>query len=150
MVAIRHRTTLDGSHRVRNPNSEFYLRPLEEVVTLFHDCPDAVATTLAIAERCKAFDLTRDLGYTFPDFRGADRAPAPQALAELCNARLQERYPPGSLYNAQAVRRLAEELQLIEHHKLLCFFLVYHDRFELARAVASEVCCGAWYGDGIF
>src|SRR5882762_5408951 len=35
MVAIRHRTTLDGSHRVRNPNSEFYLRPLEEVIALF-------------------------------------------------------------------------------------------------------------------
>ncbi len=139
MVAIRHRTTLDGSHRVRNPNSEFYLRPLEEVVALFHDCPDAVATTLAIAERCKAFDLTRDLGYTFPDFRGADRAPAPQALAELCNARMQERYPPGSLHHAQAVRRLAEELQLIEHHKLSGFFLVYHDLFDLAREVAADI-----------
>src|SRR6266705_2882634 len=139
MVAIRHRTTLDGSHRVRNPNSEFYLRPLDEVVALFSDCPDAVATTLAIAERCKAFDLTRDLGYIFPDFRGADRAPAPQALAELCNARLQERYPPGSLYHAQAVRRLAEELQLIEHHKLIGFFLVYHDLFDLAREVAADI-----------
>src|SRR5438132_1756858 len=139
MVAIRHRTTLDGSHRVRNPNSEFYLRPLEEVVALFDDCPDAVATTLAIAERCKAFDLTRDLGYTFPDFRGADRAPAPQALAELCIARMQERYPPGSLYHAQAVRRLDEELRLIEHHKLSGFFLVYHDLFDLARDVAAEI-----------
>src|SRR6266566_4346412 len=139
MVAIRHRTTLDGSHRVRNPNSEFYLRPLDEVVALFRDCPDAVATTLAIAERCKTFDLTRDLGYIFPDFRGADRAPAPQALAELCNARLQERYPPGSLYHAQAVRRLAEELQLIEHHKLSGFFLVYHDLFDLAREVAADI-----------
>src|SRR6266568_4010589 len=139
MVAIRHRTTLEGSHRVRNPNSDFYLRPLDEVVALFSDCPDAVATTLAIAERCKAFDLTRDLGYIFPDFRGADRAPAPQALAELCNARLQERYPPGSLYHAQAVRRLAEELQLIEHHKLSGFFLVYHDLFDLAREVAADI-----------
>src|SRR2546428_942242 len=139
MAAIRHRTTLDGSHRVRNPNSEFYLRPLEEVVALFHDCPDAVAQALAIAERCKAFDLTRDLGYAFPDFRGADRAPAPQALAELCNARMQERYPPGSLYHAQAVRRLAEELQLIEHHKLSGFFLVYHDLFDLAREVAADI-----------
>src|SRR2546425_8647398 len=27
LVAIRHRTTLDGSHHVRRPNSEFYLRP---------------------------------------------------------------------------------------------------------------------------
>src|SRR6266850_2164238 len=121
MVAIRHRTTLDGSHRVRNPNSEFYLRPLEEVVALFHDCPDAVATTLAIAERCKAFDLTRDLGYTFPDFRGVDRAPAPQALAELCRARLGQRYPEGSAHRADAERRLAEELTLIEHHRLSGF-----------------------------
>src|SRR6184192_2131339 len=148
MVAIRHRTTLDGSHRVRNPNSEFYLRPLEEVVALFADCPDAVATTLAIAERCKAFDLTRDLGYIFPDFRGADRAPAPQALAELCNARMQERYPPGSLYHAQAVRRLAEELQLIEHHKLSGFFLVYHDLFDLAREVAADIRRGSRRASG--
>src|SRR5438093_314157 len=139
MVAIRHRTTLDGSHRVRNPNSEFSLRPLEEVVALFDDCPDAVAITLAIAERCKAFDLTRDLGYSFPDFHGSGRAPAPRALAELCIARMQERYPPGSLYHAQAVRRLDDELRLIEHHKLSGFFLVYHDLFDLARDVAAEI-----------
>src|SRR5512145_2794957 len=148
MIAIRHRTTLDGSHRVRNPNSEFYLRPLEEVMALFDYCPDAVATTLAIAERCKAFDLTRDLGYTFPDFRGADRAPAPQALAELCNARLRERYPPGSLYHMQAVRRLDEELKLIDHHKLCGFFLVYHDLFDLAREVAVDVRRGSRRASG--
>ena len=148
MVAIRHRTTLDGSHRVRNPNSEFYLRPLDEVVSLFDDCPDAVATTLAIAERCKGFDITRDLGYTFPDFRGAAHAPAPQALAELCTGRLLERYPPGSIYHAQAVRRLDEELKLIEHHKLSGFFLVYHDLFDLAREVAVDVRRGSRRASG--
>jgi error-prone DNA polymerase len=148
MVAIRHRTTLDGAHRVRNPNSEFYLRPLEEVIALFRDCPDAVATTVAIAERCRAFDLTRDLGYTFPDFRGADRAPAPQALAELCRARMDERYPDDSLYRSQAVRRLEEELVLIEHHKLSGFFLVYHDLFDLARAVATDVRSGSRRASG--
>src|SRR2546430_2304271 len=139
MVSIRHRTTLDGSHRLRNPNSEFYLRLPAEIVSLFADCPDAVATTLALAERCRSFDITRDLGYTFPDFRGADRAPAPKALAELGHARMQERYPPGSLYHAQALRRLEAELVLIEHHKLSGFFLVYHDLFDLAREVATDV-----------
>ena len=148
MVAIRHRTTLDGSHRVRNPNSEFCLRPLDEVISLFNDCPDAVATTLAIAERCKAFDITRDLGYTFPDFRGSERAPAPQALTELCLARLVERYPPDSIYHAQAVRRLDEELKLIEHHKLCGFFLVYHDLFDLAREVAIDVRRGSRRASG--
>ena len=148
LVAIRHRTTLDGSHRARHPNSEVYLRPLEEVVSLFKDCPDAVANGLAIAERCRAFDLTRDLGYTFPDFRGADRAPAPQALAELCRAQLSQRYPEGSDYRAAAERRLAEELTLIEHHRLSGFFLVYHDLFELAREVAADVRRGSRRASG--
>src|SRR5437899_788582 len=139
LVAIRHRTTLDGAHGARRPNSEFSLRPLEEVTVLFRDCPDAVATTVAIAARCRAFDLTRDLGYGFPDFRGADRTPAPRALAELCRARLEERYAPGTEHRAEAERRLEQELTLIEHHQLSGFFLVYHDLFDLAREVAADV-----------
>jgi error-prone DNA polymerase len=139
LVAIRHRTTLDGSHRMRLPNSEFYLRPPREVEMMFADCPDAVANTEVIADRCKAFDITQDLGYVFPDFNGAHRAPAPQALAELCRARLEERYPPDAPHRIAAERRLAEELALIEHHKLSGFFLVYNDLFDLAREVAADV-----------
>ncbi len=139
LVAIRHRSTLDGSHAVRRPNSEFCLRPPEAVAALFADRPDAIAHTAFIAQRCAAFDLTEDLGYTFPDFRGADRTPAPRALAELCSTRLEERYPEGSPLRAEAESRLVEELRLIEHHKLSGFFLVYHDLFELAREVARDV-----------
>src|SRR3989441_198749 len=139
LVAIRHRTTLHGSHHVRRPNGEFSLRPPGEAAALFADCPDGVANTLVIAERCRAFDLTRDLGYRFPDFHGADRAPAPRALAELCRAKLEERYLPDSEHRAEAEQRLAAELTLIEHHRLSGFFLVYHDLFDLARAVAADV-----------
>src|SRR5947207_389509 len=139
LVAIRHRTTLDGSHNVRHANSEFFLRPPQEVEELFRDCPDAVANTIVLAERCRAFDLTRDLGYTFPDFRGADLTPAPRALAELCRAKLEELYPTGSPHRDDALRRLEQELTLIEHHRLSGFFLVYHDLFDLAREVAADV-----------
>src|SRR5256884_37079 len=139
LVAIRHRTTLDGSHNVRHANSEFFLRRPQEVDELFRDCPDAVANTIVLAERCRAFDLTRDLGYTFPDFRGADLTPAPRALAELCRAKLEELYPAGSPHRDDALRRLEQELTLIEHHRLSGFFLVYHDLFDLAREVAADV-----------
>jgi error-prone DNA polymerase len=148
LVAIRHRTTLDGSHDVRHANSEFFLRPPQEVETLFRDCPDAVANTLVLAERCREFDLTRDLGYRFPDFHGAERAPAPRALAELCRARLEERYPAGSLHRVEAERRLAEELRLVERHGLSGFFLVYHDLFDLARQVAADVRRGSRRAQG--
>jgi len=143
LTALRHRQTLDGSHDVRRPNGEFYLRTPDHVAALFRDRPDAVAHTRVIAERCAAFDLTRDLGYTFPDFRGANRAPAPRALAELCRARLDERYPEGSDLRDEAVRRLDEELRLVEHHKLSGFFLVYNDLFDLAREVAADVRAGS-------
>jgi error-prone DNA polymerase len=139
LVAIRHRTTLDGSHAVRRANSEFALRPPAAVAALFRDRPDAVARAGEIAARCRAFDLTRDLGYTFPDFRGAERTPAPRALAELCRARLDERYPPDAALRADAASRLEEELRLVAHHGLSGFFLVYHDLFELAREVAADV-----------
>jgi error-prone DNA polymerase len=139
LVAIRNRSTLDASHAVRRANSEFFLRPPEEVAMVFRDRPDAVANSALIAERCKVFDLTKDLGYTFPDFRGAGRLTAPQALHEFCRTRLDELYPLGSKHRQDAESRLAEELRLIEHHKLCGFFLVYHDLFELAREVGRDV-----------
>src|SRR2546427_532441 len=137
LVAIRHRTTLDGSHDVRHANSEFFLRPPEEVEALFRDCPDAVANTLVLAERCREFDLTRDLGYRFPDFHGAELAPAPRALAELCRARLEERYPIDSLHRGEAERRLADELRLVQAHGLRGIFLVYYDLLALARQLRA-------------
>src|ERR1041385_8452195 len=94
LVAIRHRTTLDGSHHVRRANSEFFLRPPADVEELFRDCLDAVANTIVLATRCRSSDLTRDLGYRFPDFHGAERAPAPRALAELCRGRGARRGAP--------------------------------------------------------
>src|SRR5436309_10421943 len=139
LVAIRHRTTLDGSHAVRRPNSEFALRRPQDVAMMFCDCPDAVANTLLLAERCAAFDLTRDLGYRFPDFRGSGEQGAPRALAELCRARLEERYPEGSTHRAEAERRLAEELRLTEHLGLAGFFLVSHHLVDLAREAAADV-----------
>ncbi len=66
LVAIRHRTILDGCHRERRPNAEFYLRPPEEMERIFARYPEAIRTTELIAERCRQFDLTRDLGTPFP------------------------------------------------------------------------------------
>jgi len=148
LTAIRHRTTLDGSHAVRRANGEFYLRPPGAVETLFADRPDAIAHTREIAARCTAFDLTRDLGYVFPDFRGAAGRTAPRALAELCRARLDDRYPQGSPHRAEAESRLEEELRLVRHHGLCGFFLVYHDLFELAREVAADVRRGSRRASG--
>src|SRR5207249_12108610 len=38
LVAIKHRTTLDGSHRLRHANAEHYLKSADEMAELFEDC----------------------------------------------------------------------------------------------------------------
>ncbi|MEX2530776.1 MAG: error-prone DNA polymerase [Gemmatimonadota bacterium] len=144
LTAIRHRTTLDDSHGRRRPNACFSLAPPQEMAHRFRDRPDAVANTLRIAERCTAFDLTRDLGYTFPDFEGSEGGSATQVLTAVTKAVLEERYPAGPgtgdrRRRVEAERRLEEELRLVEHHGLSGFFLVYRDIMELAREVGRRV-----------
>ena len=139
LVAIRHRTTLDGAHAFRRPNRTFALTAPARMARRFQSRPDALRSTLVLAERCAEFDLNRDLGYAFPDFEGSDRGSAPVILAQVAGALMEEKYPPGSPHRAAAERRLEEELRLVDHHKLSGFFLVYRDIMNLARTVAAEV-----------
>lgn len=139
LVAIRNRTTLDASHALRRGNARFHLEAPGDRALRFAGRPDAVASTLRIAERCAAFDLTRDLGYRFPDFQGGERGEAPRVLREVCHALFQDRYPPGYRRRAEAEARLEEELALVERHGLSGFFLVYRDILELGREVAARV-----------
>ena len=139
LVAIRTRTTLDGSHAERRPNGEFHLRAPGAMAELFRDRPDAIANTVIISRRCGSFDITRDLGYVFPDFNGSHSRTAAEALAEMSWEKLEQLYPINSQYRKEAEERVREELRLIEHHNLSGFFLVYRDLLELADDIATEV-----------
>jgi error-prone DNA polymerase len=160
LTAIRHRTTLEGSHRLRRPNSEFHLVSPDQAARRFASRPDALANTLRIAERCASFNLNDDLGYSFPDFEGSDRRSAMDTLEAVTKAALRERYPEPSIppspdtgettvsarsvarqarrRRADAEERLARELELVDRHGLGGFFLVYRDIMELARKVATR------------
>jgi error-prone DNA polymerase len=140
LVAIRHRTTLDESHRLRRPNREFWLRPPGLQAGRFREFPDAVANTLRIAEAC-AFDLTEDLGYRLPEPPVPPGHTPDSWLAACCERALAARYPAEERPGAE--ERLREELDLIRRHGLAGFFLVYQDVLELARTVADEVRRGA-------
>ncbi len=139
-VALRHRLTLDASEPLRRGNRSHVMAAPRAMASRFGDHPEAVAETLALAERLR-FDLTKDLGYRYP---GAEERDASRRLAELCAARLQERFGPRAPSAArarygEAERRLAEELRVIDGLGLAGFFLLHHEMLELAREVAVEV-----------
>jgi error-prone DNA polymerase len=147
MVAIKHRSTLEASHRLRRPNSEFFLRSPHDVAELFAKYPKAIENTHLIAERCQSFNLAnhRELGYNFPDFtrkEGEQESSADEVLAAFCARRFDERYPAGSTDSEileKARQQLHDELELVKKHKLAGFFLIYRDLQELAMDVAREV-----------
>ena len=135
LVAIRLNATLDETEGMRRGNSAAVLMSPTEAAARFRDHPEAVAESARLAERLR-FDLTRDLGYSYP---GAEDPTADGRLAELCGSMMGERYPVGSPDRAEAGRRLDEELGLIGQLKLAGFFLLHHDMLELAREIALEV-----------
>ena len=100
----------------------------------FAEHPEAVRESVRLAEQLR-FDLTRDLGYRYP---GSEDPGAMRRLAELCGARLDERYGAGALH-PEAAARLEEELRIIDELGLAGFFLLHHELLELAREVAAEV-----------
>jgi error-prone DNA polymerase len=133
-VALREHTTLDASEPLRRGNHSHVLSTPAAMANRFADHPEAVAETLALAEQLN-FDLTKDLGYRYP---GAEDQLAEARLAQLCAARLEERFPSGS-QRERAQGRLEEELAVISKLGLAGFFLLHHDMLELAREVAVEV-----------
>lgn len=134
LVAVRHGRTLDESEPLRRGNWRSVLAPPEAMAARFADHPEAVAETVALAERLR-FDLASDHGYRYP---GAEDETADRRLAELCEARFAERYA-GTPERPEARRRLDEELRVIRHLGLSGFFLLHADLLELARDVAREV-----------
>ncbi|MBV9941151.1 MAG: DNA polymerase III subunit alpha, partial [Solirubrobacterales bacterium] len=136
LVAVRLHTTLDASEPQRRGNFSHVLASPAAMASRFSDHPEAVAETGRLAERLR-FDLSSDLGYRYP---GAEDEEAMRKLAELCQARLQERYRDAAAdVRGSATGRLEQELRIIERLRLPGFFLLHHDLLELAREVALEV-----------
>ncbi len=139
LVAIRNRTSLDGCEQERRGNREAVLRSPEEMSERFAGIDRGAAErTVAIAERLE-FDLTKELGYRYPDFSdGPD--PAIKQLTEICVHAFDERYAGSAAQlRTRARARLDTELALIEEIHLAGFFLLHWEVLELARAVALDV-----------
>jgi error-prone DNA polymerase len=129
LVAMRFNKSLEETHRERRPNSEYYLRPREELAARFRECPAALANTLAIAARCR-FDMTKELGYVFPDYPVPAGFTPDSYLEKLCLEAAVRRY---GAVTPEVRARLDEEFRLIHKFNLAGFLLMYHEVIKLGR-----------------
>lgn len=139
LVSIRHRLTLDSSHRERRPNSEFFLRSAEEMEYRFIQYPSALSMTRTIADRC-VFDLGRDIPYRLPDHPVPENHTLDSYLRQICERAFVRKYgTEAPAIREEARDRLERELSLVARHELTGFFLVYWDILQLVSEVAHDV-----------
>ena len=138
LVAVKNLKTLEDSQRERRANDQFYLKSADEMEGLFKGLPEALTNTIRIAERC-SFDLSRDLGYRFPDYPVPEGSTPDSHLRRICEQAAQRKY--GEI-TSQVKARMDEELRRIAKHKLAGFFLIYYDIIQLAREVMLDLGLG--------
>ena len=137
LLCVQTKSTLDQP-KISFDANEFYLRSNGEMVQAFAEWPEAIATTLEIAERCDVeLELGRQLIPRYPTPGGGSEA---AYLRELVQQGLRERY--GDPAPAEALERADYELEVIERMGFSGYFLIVWDFVKYAKD------CGIAVGPG--
>jgi len=136
LLAIQTGCVLKDPARLRMSDNSYYLRPPDEMATLFAEYPDAVNNSLLIAERCNVNLKTQ--GYHLPHFPVPDGETPDSYLRRLCVAGLRRRYGARA-EQPQIKERLNFELSVIASMGFAAYFLIVWDLCRYAREQ------GIWY-----
>jgi DNA polymerase III subunit alpha len=128
LLCVQTKSTLEAPKMSFDTN-EFYIKSSEEMAESFAEWPDAIPTTLEIAERCEIdIELGKLLLPRYPTETGEE----PEAmLRRIAGEGLRARY--GDPPPAEAVERLEFELGVIEEMGFSSYFLIVWDFVRYAK-----------------
>ena len=110
---------------------ELYFKSPAEMSQLFRDFPEAIANTLAIAERCNVtLEFGRSKIYHYPVPQGTTRE---AMLRDLSDRGLRKRYGDRAESDAELRRRLDYEVGVLEKTGFVDYFLIVWDFIHFAR-----------------
>jgi DNA polymerase-3 subunit alpha len=128
LLCVQTKSTIEQP-KLRFDTNEFYLKSPAEMGESFSELPEAVATTLEIADRC---ELEMELGkLLLPRFDTPDDSEPGEMLARLAREGLARRY--GDPPPAEARERLDFELGVIEEMGFESYFLIVWDFVSFAK-----------------
>ncbi len=126
-TALYHNTSIDQLGTRRLSNSQQYLRPLEQLATLYP--PELLEETLHIAAQCR-FTLD-ELRYEYPEEVVPEGYTANSYLRELVERGTATRWPEGPSEDIK--KRINTELALITELTYEYYFLTVYDIVRFAR-----------------
>ena len=116
---------------------ELYFKSGEEMAALFADRPDAIANTLAIAERCTA---KLEFGKSkYPDYLPPEGKTREGYLLELCEEGLRHRFGERSGTDPALRQRLDFELSVLSKTGFTSYFLIVWDFINYAKGQGIPV-----------
>lgn len=128
LLCIQTASTVDEPDRMRFPNNNFYLKSYDEMAQLFADCPEALANTQKIAERC---NVKLEFGHLLlPEFPVPEGYDAASYLRYLCDESLKNKYPAA---DKTVYERLEFEMGIINQMGYACYFLIVWDFIKYCR-----------------
>jgi DNA polymerase III subunit alpha len=128
LLCVQTKSTLEAPKMSFDTN-EFYIKDSKEMAESFAEWPEAVPTTLEIAERCS---LEIELGNLLLPRYPTENGEEPEAmLRRIATEGLRARY--GDPPPAEAVERFEFELGVIEEMGFSSYFLIVWDFVKYAK-----------------
>ncbi len=134
LLCIQTQTTLDDPNHMRFQTDEFYFKSPDEMKQLFAELPQAISSTLEIAEKCNLeleFDKTHLPHYNPPAGRTRD-----EYLRELTEDGLKVRY---RVIDETVRNRVEHELKIIKDTGFTSYFLIAWDFIHYAKSKGIPV-----------
>ncbi|MCL2769663.1 MAG: DNA polymerase III subunit alpha, partial [Solirubrobacterales bacterium] len=128
LLCVQTKSTL-AAPKLTFETNEFFLRDSAEMVEAFAQWPEAIASTVEIAERCDVqFELGRQL---IPSYPTPDGTPEREYLRARVEEGVRARY--GDPPPAQALERMDMELAVIDRMGFNAYFLIVWDFVSYAK-----------------
>jgi DNA polymerase III subunit alpha len=128
LLCVQTKSTLKEP-KLSFDTNEFFLKDSAEMAASFAEWPEAMATSVEIAERCNVqIELGKQLIPRYPTPDGEDEV---EYLRRLAHEGLRQRY--GDPPPAAAVERLEMELEVIIKMGFAAYFLIVWDFVKFAK-----------------
>lgn len=135
LTCISEKTTIAQAGRLLAKNAEAHLKPPQEMVRLFADCPQAIEETQQFLSGIH-FSLD-ELSYHYPDEPVPDGWTPQGWLENLTREAAAKAHPDG--VPRKLSDKLSEELELIRKLEYAPYFLTVHDIVRHARS--KDILC---------
>lgn len=146
LLCIQTGKTMSETNRMRFATDQFYFKTAQEMAQVFHELPDALSRTMAIAERCHVkIDRVQN---PFPEFQVPPGTTTDSYFERVVREGFSERVPQlerqekeARLRHPLAVyeQRLGDEIEMIKKMSFSGYFLIVWDFIRYARAQGVPV-----------